>query len=212
MIRAVFFDVGGTLIHPWPSVGAVYAGVGERFGLRASAEAMEGAFRTAWKESKRGLLTTSDREWWRSLVQRAVAGLGLLAPAGYFEALYDAFAEPDAWRIYPDVLETLALTRARGVHCGVISNWDERLRPLLHRLGLGVQFDSLTISCEVGVEKPALAVFQAALAAAGVQPEESLHVGDSAEEDMAGATAAGMTALLVRQAGANDLGRVLALL
>jgi len=208
MIRAVFFDVGGTLIHPWPSVGAVYARVGEQFGVHADEGAMERAFRSAWKESKRGELTTSDKEWWRALVQRAAPG----ARAGYFEALYEAFSQPDAWRIFPDVFDTLADCRARGLHVGVISNWDERLRPLLRRLGLAPQFDSLTISCDVGAEKPSTAIFQAALAAAAVQPDQSLHVGDSAEEDVLGAQAAGMSALLVRQDRASDLDRVLALL
>jgi len=212
MIRAVFFDVGGTLIHPWPSVGAVYARVGEQFGINASAEAMEQVFRSAWKEAKRGSRTTSDREWWRSLVNRAVASLGRSAPTGYFEALYEAFAQPEAWRLYPDVLDTLRAARLRGVHCGVISNWDERLRPLLNRLGLTAHFDSLTISCEAGAEKPAPAVFQIALRAAGAQVEETVHVGDSLAEDVQGAEAVGMTALLVRQGGKDDLMRVLSLL
>jgi hypothetical protein len=79
-------------IHPWPSVGEVYARVGRQFGVTASAEVLEQAFRSAWKETKRGALTTSDKEWWRALVHRAVPG----APAGYFEALYEAFP---AWRM-----------------------------------------------------------------------------------------------------------------
>ena len=194
MIRAVFFDVGGTLIHPWPSVGAVYARVGEKFDIHVSAEAMEQAFRSAWKESKRGALTTSNKEWWRSLVNRAVPN----ARDGYFEALYEEFAQPDAWRIFPDVFETLTECRSRKLHVGVISNWDERLRPLLERLDLSRYLDSLTISCEVGAEKPAAAIFRAALRAAGTSAGEALHVGDSEVDDVAGAEAIGMNALLVR--------------
>ena len=194
MIRAVFFDVGGTLIHPWPSVGSVYARVGKKFDIHASAEAMEQAFRSAWKESKRGALTTSNKEWWRSLVSRAVPN----ARDGYFEALYEEFAQPDAWRIFPDVFETLTECRSRKLHVGVISNWDERLRPLLERLDLSRYLDSLTISCEVGAEKPAAAIFRAALRAAGTSAGEALHVGDSEVDDVAGAEAIGMNALLVR--------------
>ena len=198
MIRAVFFDVGGTLIHPWPSVGEVYARVGRQFGVNASAETMEAAFRSAWKESKRGTLTTSDKEWWRALVQQAVPD----AKAGYFEALYEEFAQPDAWRIFPDVMPALQKCRERKQHVGVISNWDARLRPLLERLGL--RFDSITVSCEVGAEKPAAAIFQSALVKAGVTAGETLHVGDSESEDVEGARAVGMNARLVRQ-GDGDL-------
>jgi putative hydrolase of the HAD superfamily len=195
MIRAVFFDVGGTLIHPWPSVGEVYARVGKRFGVNASPEALEQAFRSAWKESKRSALTTSDKEWWRALVQRVMPE----AQAGYFEALYETFAQPDAWRIFPEVFATLATCRKRRWHVGVISNWDERLRPLLDRLGLSGYFDSITVSCEVGAEKPTAEIFQAALRAAGMTPGESLHIGDSEAEDVDGARAVGMNARLVRE-------------
>lgn len=205
MIRAVFFDVGGTLIHPWPSVGEVYARVGRQFGVTASAEVLERAFRSAWKETKRGVLTTSDKEWWQELVERAVPE----ARAGYFEVLYDAFAQPDAWRIFPDVLETLATCRDWRLHVGVISNWDERLRPLLDRLGLSGHFDSITVSCEVGAEKPAAAIFQAALRVAGTPAGEALHLGDSAADDVAGAKAVGMNARLVRQSDSAGLRAVI---
>jgi putative hydrolase of the HAD superfamily len=195
MIRAVFFDVGGTLIYPWPSIGEVYARVGRQFGVEASAEALQQAFRFAWKETKRGALTTSDKEWWRALVQRVAPG----AQPGYFEALFEAFAQPEAWRVFPDVSETLATCRRHGLHVGVISNWDERLRPLLDRLGLRGHFDSITVSCEVGVEKPAAGIFQAAMRAAGTSAGEALHIGDSESEDVEGAQAVGMKACLVRQ-------------
>jgi putative hydrolase of the HAD superfamily len=206
MIRAVFFDVGGTLIHPWPSVGAVYARVGEQFGIHRPPEELEHAFRSAWKESKRGATTTSDKEWWRALVNRVVPD----ARAGYFEALYEAFALPEAWQVYLDVRSTLHALRSTGRHVGVISNWDERLRPLLERLELSRYFDSLTISCEVGAEKPAAEIFRAALDAAGVMPAEALHVGDSASEDVSGAEAAGMQVRLVRQTATDGITSVAA--
>ncbi|MEI6084694.1 MAG: HAD-IA family hydrolase [Verrucomicrobiota bacterium] len=201
MIRAVFFDVGGTLIRPWPSVGAVYARVGRQFGFNATDEAMEQAFRSAWKTTKTtGPLTTSDKNWWRALVAKTLALQGLEDRPGYFEALYEAFVLPDAWRVLPGVVP--ALKACRGRHVGVISNWDERLRPLLTNLELLQYFDSLTISCEVGVEKPDARMFQTALRSAGVAAGEALHVGDSPVEDVEGARACGLTARLVE---ANEL-------
>ena len=204
MIRAVFFDVGGTLLRPWPSVGAIYSEVGEQFGFHASADAMEQAFRDSWKTLKsagQGTLTTSDKEWWRTLVFEALASLKLQGRAqakdAYFAALYDAFAQPTAWQIYPDVVATVQACRSQSRHVGVISNWDQRLRPLLGRLGLEPMFDSLTISCEVGAEKPDPRIFHAALRAAGVEAAEALHVGDALDEDIKAAKGVGMRGLWI---------------
>lgn len=193
----MFFDVGGTLIRPWPSVGAVYARVGRNYGIEETDEAMEQAFRTAWGELRQGPLTTSDKQWWRTLVQRALASMGHDENKDYFIALYEAFAEADAWRVYPDVLPALRAVRDRGWHVGVISNWDQRLRPLLERLALSQYFDSIIISCEVGAEKPDPRIFRAALQAAGVRAEEAWHVGDAASEDVRGAEAAWIRGVLI---------------
>ncbi|HVM59720.1 MAG TPA: HAD-IA family hydrolase [Verrucomicrobiae bacterium] len=191
--RAIFFDVGGTLIQPYPSVGAVYASVAHRHGIDRTPDEMDRAFRRVWSEMKRPGLTVSRKEWWRELVFRVLGQDN----ARCFEDLYNAFAEPDAWQIFSDVEETLRQARARGLHVGVISNWDDRLRGLLEKLGLAAYFDSMTISCEVGVEKPASAIFQAALRTAGVTADNAAHVGDSYEDDVRGAEAVGMRAVLV---------------
>ena len=63
------------------------------------------------------------------------------------------------------VLVGLPTLRLRGLYVGVISNWDNRLRPLLAAIGLAGRVDSITVSCEVGAEKPDAAIFRAALQA-----------------------------------------------
>lgn len=195
--RAIFFDVGGTLIRPHPSVGAVYASVARRHGIERTADEMEGAFRQSWAALKRPGLTVSRKEWWRELVFRV---LGQENEA-CFEELYGAFARPDVWQVFPEVEDTLREARTRGLHVGVLSNWDERLRGLLDGLGLARHFDSMTVSCEVGVEKPAAEIFLAALRAAAIGAERAVHVGDSYEEDVRGAEAVGMSAVLVDRQG-----------
>lgn len=192
-IRAVFFDVGGTLIEPWPSVGEIYARVARRFGLPDDPARLDSTFREAFRTVPPvGGLTSSRREWWEQVV-RAVFGE---LPAGFFDALYEEFSLPEAWSVLPEVREALAWARQQGWHLGVISNWDNRLRPLLQRLEL-TDWDSVTISCEVGVEKPHPSIFRAALRAAGVPPETAVHIGDSLTDDVRGAEAVGMRALLV---------------
>jgi putative hydrolase of the HAD superfamily len=110
------------------------------------------------------------------------------------------------WQVFPDVEDTLREARARALHIGVISNWDERLRPLLTNMGLVRHFDSMTISCEVGAEKPDGRMFHTALQSAGVAPDEAVHIGDSATEDVRGAEAVGMRAVLLDRQGCSGAG------
>jgi FMN phosphatase YigB (HAD superfamily) len=55
----------------------------------------------------------------------------------------------------------------------------------------------------VGVTKPAPELFRAALSIAGTPPDRALHVGDSLENDIAGASRMGMRAVLVARHGAG---------
>jgi putative hydrolase of the HAD superfamily len=196
-LRAIFFDAGGTLLQPYPSVGGVYASVARRHGIDRTADEMEGAFRQSWAALKRPGLTVSRKEWWRELVFRV---LGQENEA-CFDELFETFARPDVWRVFPDVEDTVREARARGLHVGVISNWDERLRLLFERTGLAKHFDSMTISCEVGAEKPNAEIFLVALRTAGVTAGEAVHVGDCYEEDVRGAEEVGVRAILVDRRG-----------
>jgi putative hydrolase of the HAD superfamily len=71
---------------------------------------------------------------------------------------------------------------------------------VLERAGLRGLLDGAVSSAEAGAPKPAGAVFAAALAAAGCGPDQAVHAGDSLENDVAGARAAGLRAVLVRRA------------
>ena len=196
-IRAVTLDVGGTLIQPWPSVGHVYAAVASRHGLQLSPEDLNRQFAAAWR-TKRDFSHTQSG--WSELVDRTFAGLVETPPSrSFFPALYAEFASPSAWRIYDDVLPCLEQLRRRGLKVGAISNWDERLRPLLKDLGLVTWFDAIVISVEAGSAKPHPAIFQRAAHELQTDPAAILHLGDSRVEDFAAARAAGFQALLLRR-------------
>jgi putative hydrolase of the HAD superfamily len=201
-VRALFFDVGGTLLRPWPSVGAIYASLANRHGMTATAENLQRAFRESWAALKRPGLTVSRKDWWRELVFRTLGQENQAC----FEELFEIFARADAWQVFPDVEDTLREARSRGLRVGIISNWDERLRPLLDEIGLALYFDSMTISCEIGVEKPDPRIFQAALHAAGVPVKQTVHVGDSDTVDVRGAEAVGMTAVLLNRGKGEGVG------
>jgi putative hydrolase of the HAD superfamily len=158
-IKAVTFDVGGTLIEPWPSVGHVYAEVAAHYGItEVSAEVLNTRFRTAWKARP---AFEHSRLAWTELVDQVFAGIIPDPPSRtFFSSLYERFAEPSAWHIFEDVKPTLEELASRGIKLAVISNWDERLRGLLRSLELDRYFEAFAISHEIGFAKPSPVIFE----------------------------------------------------
>lgn len=187
-IAAVTFDVGGTLINPWPSVGDVYVEVAAEFGVEASPDFINWNFKDAWKSRHNFDYTQSA---WFEIVRESFGVQGAELPDEFFPAVYERFAQPDVWIVYGDVIRTLEDLAAREVKLGIISNWDDRLIPLLERLGLKKYFDTIIVSCNVGFTKPSPVIFEQAVRWLKVLPENLLHVGDSPKEDIDGASAAG---------------------
>jgi len=207
-IKGVTFDVGGTLIEPWPSVGHVYAAVAAEFGVRGlEPDALTRAFVSAWQG--RVHFNYSQREWFEIVRLTFGARAGEL-PEAFFPAVYQRFARPDAWRIYEDVRPALAALSARGFRLAAVSNWDERLVPLLGRLGLDEYFDALVVSCEAGHTKPAPEIFHLAARRLRLEPNQVLHIGDSEREDVQGAMAAGLRARRIDRRGNGDLRTLIA--
>lgn len=204
-ILAVTFDVGNTLIEPWPSVGHVYAEVAGAHGCgNFSAEELDRRFHAAFRNHGKAVNTRSD---WSSIVDETFAGLLSELPSGtFFPKLYERFAQADAWRVFDDVTPTLAALRQRGLKLGVISNWDDRLRSLLESLQFTDWFDSIVLSCEVGASKPATAVFETAVQQLGMPAAAILHVGDSFEMDVEGARNAGLNAVQIERNASHTAG------
>ncbi len=200
--RAITFDIGGTLIEPWPSVGQVYAGVAADFGVEGIAPGrLTENFFQVWEASPD---FDYSRQAWFEIVRLAFGEAAPLLPAEYYPAVYERFARADAWRIYDDVFPALEFLTQRGFQLGVVSNWDERLRPLLTELGLARYFSSLIISCEAGAEKPAARVFRLAAGELGVAADELLHIGDSYAKDIQGARNIGAAGFQVMRSGAAN--------
>ena len=105
------------------------------------------------------------------------------------------------FRAYPDVAPALRSLRAGGLRLVVASNWDCSLPQVLEDAGLRPLLDGVVSSASVGADKPAPALFEAALRVAGCPAEHAVHVGDSLEKDVAGATAAGIRAVLIDRGG-----------
>jgi putative hydrolase of the HAD superfamily len=98
---------------------------------------------------------------------------------------------------YPDAVPALVALRDAGYRLAVVSNWDASLNRLLKVHGLFDFFELTVASLRVGVEKPDPAIFQIAMSALDVQPDDCFHVGDDPVDDGEGARAAGIRVRLI---------------
>ncbi len=203
-LRAVTFDVGHTLLFPYPSVGSVYARVAARHGIGIAPDVAQERFLGAWRETQAehvGLIygTTHDEAlafWW-VVLRKCFAGNGtsLATVRLLCDELYAEFAKADAWRLHDSWGTVRDACRRHGVAIGLVSNWDLRLRPLLDAFGLTEDADVVVISAEHGLEKPDSRIFELALTALGVGADQAAHVGDTWRDDVVAARQAGMGAV-----------------
>ena len=209
MLRAVFFDAVGTLIYLPRSVGYHYREIAADFGANLGTDELNTAFERAWieappREQGVGPRLDDDKGWWRELVKsvlhqtlstRAASSFDV---ESYFNAVYERFTNPGVWKTFDDVEPVLQKLRSRNLRLGVISNFDQRLYKILEELGLKKYFDSVTVSSEVGSDKPDQLIFQAALSTLRVAGTEAMHVGDDYERD-GGAASVGLQVFCIRR-------------
>ena len=214
IIRVVTFDAAGTLIRLVAPPGWTYAETANLFGYNLDPRRVQDAFRIAWKTLPPPLASCGphpddDRGWWRRLVAKTIddAGYKIDRFDDYFTEVYETFARPGVWELFPGVPLVLTELSRLEIRLGVISNFDRRLYDVLLHLGVRDAFEHVIISSEVGAQKPAARVFLEAARRFDVGVHEILHVGDDPESDFGGARSAGLHALLVdhESAGLSSL-------
>jgi putative hydrolase of the HAD superfamily len=211
--RALLLDAMGTLIGLKRPVGAIYAEAAADHGLSLDAEPLERAFLQAYREAPPlafpGTATIhleqAERHWWQQRIAATFAGVGVpQLPMGLAADLFDRFAGPEPWGVYPEVPDALARWRDRGLRLVVVSNFDRRLHRLLQRLGLGEALEAVVVSSEVGAAKPDPAPLLRALDLLGLPAAAVWHIGDS-DADEAAAAAAGIPCLRLARPGGVHL-------
>jgi putative hydrolase of the HAD superfamily len=199
VLRAVLFDAGNTLV--FLDYARLAEGVGAALGLPLSGEGLSRHASDAARAMERA--AGSDQQ--RAAVYLEVLFLLGGVPAERLGEARDCLGrmhrERHLWSSTAErSAESLARLRAAGLRLGVVSNSDGRVEQALEAAGLRHYFDVVVDSALVGVEKPDPRIFQAALDALGVAPEEALYVGDLYEVDVVGAQTAGIQAVLLGQA------------
>lgn len=203
--RAILLDALGTLVALAPPAPRLRVELASRYGVSVSEPEAERAIAAEIAFYRRHLDQGRDPESLAELRLQcadalrealpAPARLALPAADGLVEALLASLH----FHPYADARPALAGYRARGFGLYVVSNWDVSLHDVLGNVGLAPMLDGILTSAEAGARKPARAIFEQALGLAGVAAGDAVHVGDSLEEDVAGARSAGIEPVLIRR-------------
>ncbi len=205
--KAVFFDMGGTLVQSSPSFyEAIYRAYID-FEVKVPMQMFQAGLRAAWARlgkvygewvTGRGF---ADEAFWLTFNKAVLRKLGYLKGLNALAQKIWVRAESllkDA-KLYcsSEVFDVLSNLKAQGYMLGVISNWDESLKQGCNDFGLAEYLDVILASQAVGIAKPDPRLFEAAVDKAGVQAEEALYVGDVYYTDAIGASRAGLTPILL---------------
>ena len=191
-MRAVLFDVGGTLVHPdYLVIHRVLAdfGLQEELGrIRATESAAKLATQqpnavTPWKSFFGG--------WFRAL------GVPESDLAQLIDRVWQQHRSKNLWsEVTGDTVPTLRALQKGKFKLGVISNSDGTAESLLDGLKLAAYFDVIVDSKIIGARKPDAAIFRFALNTLNIEPRHALYIGDVYDADVVGATGAGLMAIL----------------
>lgn len=210
--RIVLFDLDGTLLdeHGLPDAmrracDRVAALAGGTTG-EALVAANTAVWQERWPDLEDEYMLRADRgaaileDAWRATLARCDVDRELL---GVALATW-AEEERGAHRVYEDVPGALDGLEAAGLRVGLVTNGAAVVqRAKLEATGLLDRFDPLVISSEAHERKPDAAIFEVALAAAGVRAEEARYVGDNLWHDVHGAASAGIGTVWIDRRGVD---------
>jgi putative hydrolase of the HAD superfamily len=196
----VLLDALGTLLSFEPPAPHLRAALGRR-GHEVDERAARDAIRAEIAYYRAHLHEGADAAALAGLRARCAEAMRPSLPGVPLEDVLAALMEALRFFAYPDAAPALRALRAASIRTVVVSNWDASLHERLTETGLAVLVDGALASAEVGAAKPEGAIFAAALELAGATPEETWHVGDTVEADVAGARDAGLTPVLIDRDG-----------
>lgn len=211
-VDALFFDLDGTLLDGSSNRAALLrtcaALAAAQPGLDPGRlwEANSTIWRAYWREV--------ENEWMLGALDGAAVSLEAwrrtLHACGYADDalarlardLHRQYAD-ETMRLFDDVPGLLAALAAARLPLALITNGaSDTQRNALRVVGLERHFGAVVVSGEAGAAKPDAVVFGLALDKLGVQPERVWHIGDNLLTDVAGAKAAGITAVWLNRSGA----------
>ena len=204
-LRAVLFDVDFTLAKPGPELMPDgYVRCAERHGLALEAARYEDARDAALIDLKRHPDLDHDEEIWVAFTERIVVGMGGTEPLSHEVAveLTSRWQLHENFELYEDVMPVLGELRQAGLKIGLVSNSARDVRDFARHHAL--EIDAGISSFHHGKTKPHGSIFKAVLDLLEVEPTDAAMVGDTLEDDIEGALALGMQAVLVDRLGLHE--------
>ncbi len=204
-IHALFFDAGNTLLQ------MNYAAIADELGRRGIRVTPEAVARAEYQARVRldphlaAKTSTESRSAAGRYLRYLLEGLGVtddetMRALAQWRRQYNP--PVGLWHLPdPEAEPALRLARQAGCAAGVISNSNGSVRSILEETGLATHLDFILDSAVVGIEKPDPRIFQMALAAAQVEPDQAVYIGDLYSVDVIGARRVGMGAILLDPGG-----------
>ena len=202
----LFFDAADTFIALAEPVPSVYSRFLRKHNITMSAQAIGQVLPDTFQNTPPPIYSdfpdghAAETAWWRTMVRATVsdAGASEFAKSAefdpFFTELFNHYALAEAWELYPDTISALDRAKSSGATLAIVSNFDNRLFPIIQSLGLEEYFDLLYNSALACSRKPDSLIFEQALALTSSEPSTTYHVGDSATKDYIGASRAGLHA------------------
>ena len=206
MITAVFFDLYGTLAGFSPSRYEIQSEACADFGIEVTPEGITAGYALADEfmarqnalDPVRRMDYAARERFFAEYERRILSGAGADVDLEKAALIWRRVGTiPYRMARFDDVLPTVDILKQQGLTLGLISNMNRPGPELMESMGLTPYLDFAVTSLEVGAEKPHAPIFRAALARAGVEPGEAVHVGDQLSSDVQGAQASGIGAVLL---------------
>ncbi len=199
--RALLIDAMGTLVRLQTPAPALRRELSRRFAVEVTPAQAKRAlaaeidyYRAHMQHGRDATSVSALRGRCAEALREALPASGRLRRVDGV-ALTEALLASLRFSVFDDARVALQAARDRGQRVIVVSNWDTSLMEVLERVDLAPLLDGVVTSAAAGAGKPQPAIFERALELAGVGPERALHIGDSLQEDIVGARAAGIEAV-----------------
>lgn len=203
-VKGVLFDVGETLAYPHPSFAEAFSIVCKSCGVSISPLEVEAVQDDLWKlaigeRTQKGysFSTNSSEKFWLRFYREFLSALQIQGRDDLLRALYDHFSAPASYRLFADVVPVLHELRKMNLVLGVVSNWEGWLQQFLEEKEIADFFQVKAISGIVRLEKPDPEIFIYAMKQADLLPCETVHVGDSVENDLLPSRSVGIVPILL---------------
>lgn len=202
---AAIFDLGLTLIYS-PRVEN-FIKVGKMLGIEMDEDQVKRALTFTdgyFMKNRPGILSQEPIKFYMEFLGIMFAYLHLDPDIKEFhDTLFRNHPPRKEWRLYDETIPFLEKLKNTGMKIGLLSNWDLSAKEILDKLGLTKYFDSIVISSEIGIEKPAREAFLHSLKDLGVGAGEAFYVGDNFYDDVKGGNQAGLKVFLINHTGAE---------